>query len=534
MFFWEFPSFAFTSVYTRFTFTTERGWSNTHGVIGDALPMSLRRITFTLGAAAGGLLGTAFLPVTVALADTYDYTNYDFTSVGNEVVEDGGIRNFLVEVPPAAAGSIQGTQDFAVTDPSGDSLGTVNADVASTTDMFGNTNELIYVTADPNADSPPVGSIFDTYTLSSGFSTVYTEIPTAGGNEISYSLDSPFGDFTVPTSFDAIAQTDVVPVHGDGAFSGDTFVPSGAETIEGVNGIPPADYDVLGTQTFDVLNSSGTPIGAFTADFANSSDILGNTTEDLLVTSSTDDAPADGSVIDYFFSDGDDSNYNVYSDLVQSDGTDKITDTLHSLFGTSNFPTDFDAASGLSGALNGTSDLATGFSDNDFDITPDTTGTIVAVDGIQPEDIDVQGYQEFTWIDGTQTGTFDGDVAQSTIVFGDTTQEQIVVAQDLTGNAPAAGSVFEDYNYGNGLEQIYSDVAGAGAGGTNEITDTYVTPFGDFSFPDSYDASVNLTSDSYAASSTSVSDLLSGLDASSFADMFPHLDAALNLLTSLF
>jgi hypothetical protein len=505
--------------------------------------MSHRRITFTLSAAASGLLGAAFLPAAAALADTYDYTNYDLTSVGNEVVSDGGIRNFLVEVPPAAAGSIQGTQDFDVTSASGTSLGTVDADVANTTDAFGNVNELIYVTSASNPDGLPVGSVLDTYALSSGFTSTYTEIPTSGGGEdISYSIGGLFGNFNIPTSFDAIAQTQVVPVAGAGAFSGDTFTPvADTNVIEGVNGIPAADYDVLGTQTFEVTNSSGAEIGTFTTDYANSSDILGNTTQDLLVTGSSCDVagcdiPTTGTVIDYFFSDGSGDQYNVYQDVPSTTGgKDTITDTLHSLFGTSKLNTSFDAAQGLAGVLDKTagSSLSSAIDvPKSWDITPEGTGTIVGIDGIQPEDIDVQGTQAFDWTNGTQNGTLDADVAKSLIVFGNTTQEQLVVTSSTGAGAPETGSVFEDYTYASGWQQIYSDVVTSSG---DKITDTWVTPFGDFNVPDSYDAAANLAGTSLGdGSSAAASDLLSSLDASSFADMFPHLDAALNLLASLF
>ncbi len=66
------------------------------------------RITRTVGAAAGGLLGAAFLPAAAAFADDY-YGNYDLVPNSADTIADGGIRNFLVEVPPAAAGSVQGT-----------------------------------------------------------------------------------------------------------------------------------------------------------------------------------------------------------------------------------------------------------------------------------------------------------------------------------------------------------------------------------------------------------------------------------------
>jgi hypothetical protein len=521
--------------------------------------MPRRRITRrSLGAAAGGLLGVAFLPAAAAFADEgYDYGNYDLVPNSPDVVTDGGIRNFLVEVPPGAAGSVQGTQELVVDSPSGTPVGTIEVDVTNSSDVFDNTNQEILVTADltgtPGSaagDVPPVGSVFDTESYTSAIQAVYTNIPGAGANSadlISYSWDSAYGDSTIPTSYDAITTVVPVGVAGAGAgFTGDTFVLAGPETIEGINGIAPADYDLLGTQTFDVDNSAGEQIGTFTADVANSSDILGNTTQDMLVTSSTGDAPAVGSVYDYFFTGtaGSDSTYNVYSDIPSTDGgSDTITDTLVSPYGSSPALIDFDAASGLAGVLDGTSPLATGMSTTAFDITPDTStspdadATIVAIDGIQPEDIDVQGTEEFNWDPGTdQAGVFDADVAQSTIIFGNTTQEQLVVTQDVSGDAPQAGSVFEVYNYGDGFEQIYSDIV---TNSGDEITDTTVTPFGDVNVPYDYDASAALISNSSenfveAGLGAATLDPSAAVDPGSFAELFPQLDAALNLLTGLF
>lgn len=490
---------------------------------------SHRRIARNVGAAAGGLLGFALLPTAVAFADDY-YGNYDLVPSTADTIEDGGVRNFLVDLPPAATGSVQGYQGFDVLDPASNAdVGTVGAEVDTTADTFGDTNQLIVISSETTgtpataSDVPPLGSIFDTFTFSSGITAVYTDIPEAGAggsNLITYSVGTPSGSIDIPTSFDAISAVVPVDVDGTGALTGDTIVVDGSGTIDGVNGIPPTDYDLLATQTFDVDGASGASIGTFTADVANSSDFLGNTTQDMLVTSSSGTAPPVGSVYEYFFFSGassGDNDYNVYSDIPSAmGGPDTITDTIVSPNGSFNIPITFDAASGLAGVLNGTSLLATAMSTNTFDITPETTGTIVGIDGIQPEDVVVQGYQEFNWDPGTgQAGVFDADVAQSTIIFGNTTQEQLVVTQDVSGQAPAVGSVFEVDNYGSGWENAYSDIVST-TSGSNAITDTWLTPFGDFNVPDSYDASSSLTTDLFQnildpGSSAAAADLLSSL-----------------------
>ena len=534
--------------------------------LNGVAPTPRRRIPRTLGAVAGGLLGVALLPAAAAFAD--DYGNYDLvpssvdTAGAVETVEDGGVPNFLIELPPALIGSVQGTQEFDVDDPSNTQVGTVVADVANTTVIVGGTNQEILITSDDGytnvgtaaGNVPPVGSVFDTYTYSSDSSVVYSDIPTATGDQISFTWDTPFGDFDIPTSYDAI--TTVVPVSIAGAgtdatgdsLTGATFVLSGTETVDGVNGLPPVDYDLLGTQTFDVDNASGTQIGSFSVDVANSSDFAGNSTQDVLVTSSSGDAPAVGSVIDYFFLLGShDSVYNVYSDIPSTTGgADTITDTVVTPLGNSAIPIDFDAAAGLADELDGTSPVGTAIDlPNDYDITPEGSGTIVGIDGIQPADIDVQGTQEFGYTDLAtgQTGTFDADVAQSTISFFNTIPQEQLVVTSSSGDAPAVGSVFEIYNYGDGYESIYSDIPSTT--GSNTITDTFVTPFGDFQIPDTYAAAAAFAADSSTnfadpGASTAAADLLSSLDPSAaadtgaFVDLFPHLDAALNLLAGLF
>lgn len=518
--------------------------------------MARRRIAHTLGAAAGGLLGVAFVPGAMAFADS-TYDGYDLIANNDFVVNDGGVRDFFVSVPPAAEGSVQGTETFDWTG-SGSSSGTIDALVTNNTDLLGDTNQAIYVTSDSAADGPGAGSVFDTYTYSDGLSTVYSDVVESdGAHDISYTWVTPSGrDITIPTTFDAADITAVS--QSEGLPDGYSYLLEGAETYYGVAGIMPAAGDVQGYQDFTVDNASGTQVGTFTADVTDTADYFGNSSQALLVTASTGDGPAVGSVFNTFFV-GDFES--VYSAIPNADGTDTVTDTIVTPWGTDiNFPTTFDAASGLAAILDGTSNLGQDIDTKSFDITAVTSdpSTITGVDGLPPEDVVIQGTQEFNYTDltnGSDSGVFDADVTQSAIVFGDTTQDQYVVTSDVSGDAPAVGSVFEVDNYGHGYELVYSDLVGAGTDGNNLYTDTLVTPFGDFTIPTSYDAAAVLASDSSsdfaqsaASSSSLMSELVSLLDPSAaagvdpasaidvgaLADVFPHLDAALNLLTSLF
>ncbi|MGB3522719.1 MAG: hypothetical protein WBA50_14695, partial [Mycobacterium sp.] len=59
----------------------------------------------------------------------------------------------------------------------------------------------------------------------------------------------------------------------------------------------------------------------------------------------------------------------------------------------------------------------------------------------------------------------------------------VATASDL----PAVGTVYDVMNFGNGFENVYTDIPGAD-GAANSITDTLSTPFGDFNIPTDFDA----------------------------------------------
>ena len=74
----------------------------------------------------------------------------------------------------------------------------------------------------------------------------------------------------------------------------------------------------------------------------------------------------------------------------------------------------------------------------------------------------------------------------STNSFGVTNEDFVVVNGDdfyLPDH-----SVIDIWNPGGGFENIYADLVGLGTGGANEITDTVVTPFGNFDIPVTFDA----------------------------------------------
>jgi hypothetical protein len=167
--------------------------------------MNTRRITFTLGAAGGGLLAAAFLPMAVAFADVDAYLpdprytpNAEYTDGMPPVYQDvlGYDRFDWVDETQSTTGNP-------------DVLGTFNADTSEVSTAFGWTNqELLVDDGGLSGDHPEVGSVFDVTTFGSGFENVYSDLVGAGANGanlITDSFDTPFGDFAIPTAFDASA-----------------------------------------------------------------------------------------------------------------------------------------------------------------------------------------------------------------------------------------------------------------------------------------------------------------------------------------
>ena len=457
----------------------------------------------TLGVAAGGLLGAAFIPAAAAFADSY------------EVIPDPGSHETLTGVyglentaPPAETGSIQGSQEFEVLDTTtNQQVGTFDALESNSIDINGDTNTVLLVTSDGTGtvgtaagDIPAVGSVLDNYTYA-GDVTGYSYgalAPTTGSTDTLYEYltTTGYGNFDVGSTFNAITAESGVKALGSFTLGdGDKIVPMGSETFTAISGAPPYDMAVQGTQEYEILNSSGTEIGTFNGDVTTTTDVAGTTTEGILVTSdgsgttgtSAADLPAVGSVFNVI--DYQDGAYpEVYSDLVSTTGGSNVISAVDkTLFGTFSIPTSFNAAGAES------DDKAIPFDGGD--ITPTGSETITGMNGLPPADVAIQGTQEFDIADKAGTGSFDADVTTTTTsVYNETTETLLVTSS--TGDAPGVGSVIDVANYGSGYESVYSDILSAG--GASVITDTYVTPFGDFVIPNTFDATSGLMADMIA------------------------------------
>jgi hypothetical protein len=268
--------------------------------------------------------------------------------------------------------------------------------------------------------------------------------------------------------------------------------------------VPPADIAVEGNQLFDVYNAAtDQATGAFEGEVTNTSDVLLNYTEEILVTqdisgtvgTAAGDTPPVGSLYNVFYILNDPSFYNLYSVTPTSSG-DVVSDTLVSRYGEINIPISFyDATKAM------TVNSFTVPSDGES-IVPVGSEQISSVDGVPPLDSSVQGYQEFELdnASGNTIGTFDADVTTANGFFGNSSEALLVTADSGTsgtavGDLPPVGSVFDVDNYGGGFETVYSDLASTT--GTNVITETFVTPFGDFAINPAFELAANAADSSF-------------------------------------
>ena len=495
--------------YARFNSPRELTSFQLTSALNGAAPMPRRRIARTMGAAASGLLGVAFIPAAIAFADDY------------EIIPDPSSTETLTGVyglentaPPAETGSIQGYQEFEDYDTTTKQVvGTFYADESNSIDVTGDTNTALLVTSDGTGtvgtaagDIPAVGSVIDNYTYAGDeFGYVYsalTSTPPGGADTVSDTFTTVgYGDFPVGSTFDAItAESGVTALSPTTLADGDEIEPVGPENFTAISGAPPYDMAVQGTQEFEILGSTGTEIGTFDADVTTTTDLAGTTTEGILVTSdgsgtvgtAAGDLPADGSifnVIDY-----EDGAYpEVYSDLVSpTGGADVISATDKTFFGTFDIPTTFDAVASE------TDDATIPFDGGD--ITPVGSETLTGINGLPPADVAIQGTQAFDF----GSGSFDADVTTTGTSVYDETTETILVTSDTSGtvgtaagDVPAVGSVIDVANYGSGFETVYSDLISST--GANVISETFVTPFGDFAIPSTFDATSGLMADTISA-----------------------------------
>jgi hypothetical protein len=378
---------------------------------------------------------------------------------------------------------------------------------------LGNGYENIY-TATPGAAGAP--------------DTVTDTLVTPNGD---INLDSLFGNIDAAAALnpgDAFTGLEAGDSSiGPDAFSigGFTFDPGadGFTTIPALTASPPLldigggtlQGEFFNFQNLDVYSGTGsaaTEVGSINTG-ETVTELLGFTNTELVVQSATPtgdataaDLPTVGSVYDAFnFGNG---YENVYTALPGTDGT--VTDTLVTPYGNINLDSLFGDVNAANPLLPG--DAFTGLGTGDSSIGADAftiDGTTfdpqlaaggegfdpVAQLAAAPPFLQIGGgalslgggsgiplaAQDFNVYDGTSASDQIGSIDTSeavTNLFGLTNTEFTV--DSVTGTSsdlPTVGSVYDVFNFGNGFENVYTDIAGATAS-ADTVTDTFVTPFG--------------------------------------------------------
>lgn len=313
-----------------------------------------------------------------------------------------------------------------------------------------------------------------------------------------------------------------------GGFTFDPFTGSGSSAAEGFSLVHPltgsAPLLTLGggspggllptaPQSFDVFGADGTSLGSIDSSVVVTN-LAGFTNTQFTVTDATaaddgsaTDLPIVGSVYDVFNLGG--GFANVYVATPGEDGT--VTDTFVTPWGSMDLSSMFaginaadplqpgDAFSALqAGASGGGEDAFAigGLTLDPFTGTGDSAqegfAPIAALGGAAPflaiggaslgdpshhgNGLASQDFNVFsgTGDDATQIGTINTAVDVTNLLGMTNTQLVVTDGSDTGDGLPAAGTIYDAFNFGGGFANVY--VATPGEDGT--ITDTFVTPFG--------------------------------------------------------
>jgi hypothetical protein len=191
--------------------------------------MNTRRITLALGAAAGGLLAAAYLPMAIANADSggavVDVTSDIMRGPAPDVFgfePDSPETVLTVSGLPPLDQQVEGYQTFEYFTPTGDDVGSFNADVSTLTTPFGFNNTEYLVTGDasdatkavesvgfPTDSLPTTGSVYDIANFGDGFSNDYSDVVAVPARMADGTTDALSGVGTAATG--TITDTFVTP-----------------------------------------------------------------------------------------------------------------------------------------------------------------------------------------------------------------------------------------------------------------------------------------------------------------------------------
>jgi hypothetical protein len=338
----------------------------------------------------------------------------------------------------------------------------------------------------------------------------------------------------------AVAAADISATGADafniGSFTFDPFtVGTGGADVEGFDLVSPLSAapplltlgggTILGvlplaTQNFEVFDpSTGADLGSVDTHETVTS-LFGLTNAEFTVASDTaaaggsaSDLPTVGSVYDAFnFGNG---YENIYTDIPSTTGgSDTVTDELVTPFGNVNLDSLFgnidaaaplqpgDAFTGLE--VGDISNAPDAFSIGGFTLDPThaaggegfapvtplaTSPPVLEIGGGSLGNPDIPGddfaTQSFDVFSGSGASATDvGTITTGedvTDLLGFTNTQLIVTGATAADGAdasslPTVGSVYDAFNLGNGIENVYTAIPGTG--GSDTVTDTLVTPFG--------------------------------------------------------
>jgi hypothetical protein len=511
------------------------GLAATGGLVTTAFLQVAVAAADTAGPDAFTIGGFEFDPITASGAEGFDPVS---TLIGAPpLLEIGGgtplgileiaPQNFDVFDPTSGAdlGSI-GTGETVT-----DLFGLINSEFTVVSDTAADGGSA--------SDLPAVGSVYDALNLGGGYENIYTATPGSDG-AVTDTLITPFGNVNLDSLFGSIDAA--APLNPGDAFTGleagdsgigpDAFSIGGFTFDPGADGFTPIPLltasppllDIGGgtlegsffnLQNLDVYSGTGsaaTDLGTVQVG-ENVTDLLGSTNTELVVQSTSpsgdlpaSDLPAVGSVYDAWNFGG--GFENVYTDIPGTAGApDTVTDELVTPFGNVNLDSLFgtvDAAAPLNPG-----DAFTGLEAGDSSIGADaftidgTTfdpqlaaggegfDTVPALAAAPPL-LEIGGgalnlgggslplaSQDFNVYDGTtQVGSIDTDESVTNLLGLTNTEFIVQSGTGTSADLPADGTVYDVFNLGNGIENVYEAVPGV-SGAADTITDTLVTPFGD-------------------------------------------------------
>jgi hypothetical protein len=491
--------------------------------------MGSRRITWTSGVIAGGLLAAAFFPMAVAVADDasdssiFDPLLQEFFGFQRDASEPTTVYSISGEA--TFYQSIHQTEFFGTDPTSTLPSGSFQVDNEVITDPFGPASaELLVTSSAEGTSAPPVGSVYDVINIGGGFENFYSDIaPTTpgGADTLSDTLVTPFGDIPLTTNLhafldptdsfflygatDPLTQTadpstlgSIDDISSASAFFNQYFAdfygfeqdPSQPITVSDIAAIPPIYQSVHQTELFDTNPTATLPGGWFEAGTNVLANSTGPSFSELVVTSSDQgtSAPPVGSL--YEINNMGNGFENLYSDIAPTTpgGADTLSDTLVTPLGDVPLMTDLHAYLGSTYSYFGFqatdppavenasgSDPTQPFAFFGFSQDASQPSTVTGVSGEPPSFSSVHLNEFFD----TTGGSFQADTNVVTNATGLANAELLVTSSGEGDSAPPVGSVYDVINFGGGFENFYSDIAPTTASGPDTLADTLVTPFGD-------------------------------------------------------